>query len=112
MIININCFIVFLFSCPLEKGALFPEWLLTSGQHIYLQQYVYLVRGWCDWNHYTLNFLLAVSFLINGEQHKAHDLFLNAAAGVNCDEYLEKYVLKLYNTNDENILVHYYLLVR
>lgn len=99
------------FRYAIEKSTSLPEWLLVSGQHIYLQQYVHLLSTWCDWNNYTRKFLLAVSFLINGEHYKAQDLFLNAAAGVNADEFLEKCVLRQYNIDDGHILVHYYLLV-
>lgn len=71
-------------SCDLNLG----EWLLASGHHLLLQQYVRLLNRWCEWNNASRNFLLAIAFLNCGEFKKAQDLFLQASTGIFADRFL------------------------
>ncbi|KAI4461367.1 nuclear pore complex protein [Holotrichia oblita] len=73
---------------PVNGNTIFAEWLLCSGQHIWLQQYVRYLHTWCEWDHLSRNFLLAASFLTSGEFQKAYDLFLKAAKGVYSEQFL------------------------
>ncbi|KAK4875779.1 hypothetical protein RN001_012201 [Aquatica leii] len=97
---------------PLTGSSIFAEWLLSSGQHIWLQQYVRLLNDWCEWNNSTRNFLLAVSFLSTGEHKKAQDLFLKAAKGIFTDKFLMDRILCVPGSDDERrAYVNYYLKV-
>ncbi|KAF5295355.1 hypothetical protein FQR65_LT01545 [Abscondita terminalis] len=90
----------------------FAEWLLSSGQHIWLQQYVRLLNDWCEFNNNTRNFLLAVSFLGTGEYMKAEDLFLIAAKGIFTDKFLMDRILSIPGSDDwRRASVNYYLKV-
>lgn len=35
---------------PLTTNSTLTEWLLSSGQHLWLQQHVRLLSNWCEWN--------------------------------------------------------------
>uniref|UniRef100_A0A1Y1M1R8 Uncharacterized protein n=1 Tax=Photinus pyralis TaxID=7054 RepID=A0A1Y1M1R8_PHOPY len=96
---------------PLSGDAAFPEWLLTSGQHIWLQQYWRLLKEWCECNNCTRTFLLAVSFLSTGEHHKAECLFVNAANGIFKDKFLMDRILTIPGSEDKKADVNYYLKV-
>ncbi|XP_037026302.1 nuclear pore complex protein Nup160 homolog isoform X2 [Bradysia coprophila] len=72
---------------------IFGEWLLSSCQHILIQEYVRLLNRWCEWNSCSRHFILAVSLLENGEAHKAYDMFMKAASGVLTETFLEKIIL-------------------
>ncbi|KAH1005345.1 hypothetical protein HUJ04_006346 [Dendroctonus ponderosae] len=77
---------------PLKTSTVLPEWLVSSGQHVWLQQYVKLLGTWCDWNISSCNFLLAVSFLTSAENYKALDLFEIAAKGILHEPFLQKLI--------------------
>ncbi|XP_066259653.1 nuclear pore complex protein Nup160 homolog [Euwallacea similis] len=93
---------------PLRTNTILPEWLVSSGQHVWLQQYVKLLVSWCDWNISSCSFLLAVSFLTSGENYKALNLFEIAAKGVITEPFLQK-LIKDHSENQALIL--YYLKV-
>lgn len=78
---------------PLE-GNMFPEFLFSQCQFLPLQEYDRLLQGWCSWNKQYLNFLVATSFLILGEQYKALKLFLNVSKEIESQSYLCNRFLK------------------
>ncbi|KAK9890753.1 hypothetical protein WA026_012101 [Henosepilachna vigintioctopunctata] len=97
---------------PVSGCPVLAEWLLSSGQHVWLQEYVRLLKSWCEWNNCTRNFLLACSFLLTSENYKAKELFESAAKGVFTDSFLAQKILK--NSVEENptkVHVTYYLKV-
>lgn len=116
---------------PVSNSSLLAEWLLSSGQHVWLQEYVRLLRSWCEWNNCTSkliysfvnieintaifvgNFLLACSYLLTSDNYKARELFELAAKGTLKDSFLRKTILKN-NIDDDaaKALVTYYLKVR
>ncbi|XP_050293240.1 nuclear pore complex protein Nup160 homolog [Anthonomus grandis grandis] len=78
---------------PLKTSTVLPEWLVSSGQHVWLQQYVRLIDGiCCGFNISSCNFLLAVSFLTSAENYKALDLFKKAAKYVLNEPFLQKLI--------------------
>ncbi|CAH1112722.1 unnamed protein product [Psylliodes chrysocephalus] len=96
---------------PISGGTVLAEWLLASGQHVWLQQYVRLLSNWCEWNSCTRNFLLATAFLTTGEFYKAEDLFETAAKGVFSDGFLQERILKGMDESPSKAFVNYYLKV-
>ncbi|KAF5272220.1 hypothetical protein FQA39_LY01302 [Lamprigera yunnana] len=97
---------------PLSGDTIFAEWLLTSGQHIWLHQYVRLLNDWCEWNNSARSFLLAVSLLSTGEHHKAQNFFGKAVKGIFSDQFLMKQILNIPGSEDEKkAYVLYYLKV-
>ncbi|KAG4075701.1 hypothetical protein HA402_003526 [Bradysia odoriphaga] len=72
---------------------IFGEWLLSSCQHILIQEYVQLLHRWCEWNSCSRHLILAVSMLENSEAHKAYDIFMKAASGVLTETFLEEIIL-------------------
>ncbi|XP_074031669.1 nuclear pore complex protein Nup160 isoform X2 [Leptinotarsa decemlineata] len=96
---------------PISGGTVLAEWLLSSGQHLWLQQYVRLLGNWCEWNSCTRNFLLAASFLTTGENYKAQELFERAAKGIFTDTFLQERVLKGAEDNPTKAYINYYLKV-
>ncbi|CAG9862053.1 unnamed protein product [Phyllotreta striolata] len=95
---------------PISGCTVFEEWLLSSGQHVWLQQYVRLLSNWCEWNACTRNFLLASSFLTTGEFYKAEELFETAAKGVFTDAFLKNRIKSVDESNSRTT-IHYYLKV-
>ncbi|KAJ8959900.1 hypothetical protein NQ318_011637 [Aromia moschata] len=96
---------------PISGGTVLAEWLLSSGQHLWLQQYVRLLSNWCEWNSCTRSFLLAASFLTTGENYKAQELFQEAAKGIFSDQFLEQRILKGVEENPMKAYTNYYLKV-
>ncbi|KAG5881796.1 hypothetical protein JTB14_037092 [Gonioctena quinquepunctata] len=96
---------------PISGGSVLAEWMLSSGQHLWLQQYVRLLGNWCEWNSCTRNFLLASSFLTTGENYKAQELFEKAAKGIFTDTFLQERVLKGAEDNPTKAYINYYLKV-
>ncbi|XP_057663813.1 nuclear pore complex protein Nup160 homolog [Diorhabda carinulata] len=94
---------------PISGGTVLAEWLLGSGQHLWLQQYVRLLSNWCEWNSCTRNFLLAAAFLTTGEYYKAEDLFETAAKGIFTDTFLQERILKGNEDNPTKAYICYYL---
>ncbi|XP_018568434.1 nuclear pore complex protein Nup160 homolog isoform X2 [Anoplophora glabripennis] len=96
---------------PISGGTVLAEWLLSSGQHLWLQQYVRLLSNWCEWNSCTRSFLLAASFLTSGENYKAQELFQAAAKGIFSDSFLEQRILRTSEDNPTKAYINYYLKV-
>lgn len=98
---------------PVGGSTVLAEWLLSSGQHLWLQQYVRLLSNWCEWNSCTRNFLLAASLLTSGENYKALDLFRTAVKGIFLDKFLEERFLKDFISEESHAkaYVNYYLKV-
>ncbi|KAI4461352.1 nuclear pore complex protein [Holotrichia oblita] len=97
---------------PVNGNTIFAEWLLCSGQHIWLQQYVRYLHTWCEWDHLSRNFLLAASFLTSGEFQKAYDLFLKAAKGVYSEQFLiERISISNFIGENANHCILYFLKV-
>ncbi|XP_043288252.1 nuclear pore complex protein Nup160 homolog isoform X2 [Venturia canescens] len=96
---------------PISGNFIFPEWLLSSCQFLLVQEYVRLLRTWCEWNSASRKFILAVALLEMGETRKACDHFLRASNGVLTDSFLADVLLESNVTSDSNALVQYYLKV-
>lgn len=97
---------------PLSKEPILAEWLLSSGQHIWLQQYVRLLSNWCEWNDCTRFFLLACALLLTSENYKAMELFKSASKGVLTDSFMMEKILRHCDEDQPSKLyVHYYLKV-
>ncbi|KAL3269609.1 hypothetical protein HHI36_008672 [Cryptolaemus montrouzieri] len=96
---------------PVSGCPVLGEWLLSSGQHVWLREYVRLQKNWCEWNSCTRNFLLACSFLLTSENYKARELFELSAKGIFTDQFLSQKILK--NSKDDPTKAHvtYYLKV-
>ncbi|GJQ71484.1 hypothetical protein Trydic_g11201 [Trypoxylus dichotomus] len=95
---------------PVNGNPMLAEWLLCSGQHIWLQQYVRYLHNWCEGDHLSRNFLLATSFLTSGEFQKAYDLFLKAAKGVFSEQFLIERISNFIGEN-ANLCILYFLKV-
>lgn len=99
------------FVWPISGNFIFPEWLLSSCQHLLVQEYVRLLSTWCEWNSASRKFILAISLLEMGETHKACDQFLRASNGILTDAFLAGTLLDSCTTSESSTLVHYYLKV-
>lgn len=121
----------FVYRWAVSGDFVFGEWLIKSKQHTLLQDYVRLLNGWCEWNNcsseFTLafrnysfthiksslflagHFIAAVSFLENGETHKAFDFFMQASKGVLTESFLVKFITPNaeYIDNNESIKQYY-----
>lgn len=101
---------------PSSYLFVFPEFLLTSCQYLLVEQYVRLLKPWCDSNGYSREFLLGSVLLDMGEPEKACDNFLLAANGVSTETFLANHLAQP-NYEDEleptqeHRLVLYYLKV-
>ena len=83
----------------------FQQFLLTSCQHMQIQEYVRLLSTWCDWNCHSRQFLLGSALLNMAEPEKACDWMIQAAGGVVSDRFLSSQVFskqELEEKNDEN----------
>nr|CAH7729258.1 unnamed protein product [Callosobruchus chinensis] len=96
---------------PISGGTVLAEWLLSTGQHLWLQQYVRLLSNWCEWNICTRSFLLAASFLTSGENYKAQDLFETAIKGVLTEPFLQQRILVGCEDDPNRAYINYYLKV-
>ncbi|CAG9772816.1 unnamed protein product [Ceutorhynchus assimilis] len=93
---------------PLKTGTILPEWLVSSGQHLWLQQYTRLLSPWCVQNKYSCKFLLAASFLTCAENHKALKLFQAASDGILVEPFLQKLIKDAHEGQEK---IFYYLKV-
>jgi len=97
---------------PVCRHFVFPEFLLASGQHLLIQEYVRLLHGWCEWNNCSRKFLLGSALLDMGEPYKAYDLLVQAAKGITTDDFMaSKLVPSADNLSEQQLLVLYYLKV-
>lgn len=96
---------------PISVNFIFPEWLLSSCQFLLVQEYVRLLRNWCEWNSDSRRFILAVALLEMGETRKACNHFLRASNGVLSDWFLDEVVLEPCATSESHAQVQYYLKV-
>ncbi|KAL9699415.1 hypothetical protein quinque_002856 [Culex quinquefasciatus] len=76
---------------PVAGDFTFGQWLMQGEMHIFIEQYVRLLNSWCEWNNCSRNFILAKSYLMNGENSKALDLFPQSAKGIFKEPYLINY---------------------
>ncbi|XP_017773941.1 PREDICTED: nuclear pore complex protein Nup160 homolog [Nicrophorus vespilloides] len=97
---------------PISGTSAFTEWLLSSGQHIHLQQYVSVMDSWCDWNKYTRKFLLGVAFLNSGETQKSFDLFTQASGGIYSEQFIVDRVGNLDKTKSSKIVLYYLKIIQ
>jgi nuclear pore complex protein Nup160 len=81
-----------LFSWAVSGTFDFGEWLSNTNQTILIEEYVRLLNSWCEYNSCSRQFILAVSYLRNGESSKALDLFLDCAKGINDEHYLKQLI--------------------
>ena len=97
---------------PVCRHFVFPEFLLASGQHLLIQEYVRLLHGWCEWNNCSRKFLLGSALLDMGEPYKAYDLLVQAAKGITTDDFMaSKLVSSAESLSEQHRLVLYYLKV-
>jgi len=96
---------------PRCAAPTFLHFLLTSCQHILIQQYCRLLSTWCDWHCHARQFLLATALLNMCEQEKAVDLFISAAGGVPQDLFLTEHLLNLTGETPDDLTVAYFLRV-
>jgi nuclear pore complex protein Nup160 len=106
----LNC--LFHIIWPVSGNPILAEWLLSCGQHLWLQQYVRYLKTWCEWNSCTHSFLLAASLLTTGENYKAQELFQMAAKGIFTDQFLAQRILTYpHDNNQAKAYINYYLKV-
>uniref|UniRef100_A0A336M2C2 CSON008359 protein n=2 Tax=Culicoides sonorensis TaxID=179676 RepID=A0A336M2C2_CULSO len=104
---------VLLLLWPISGSFDFGEWLSETCQHTLIEEYVRLLKTWCEWNTCSRNFILALSFLHNGLSDRALDLFLQSAKGVLEEPFLTKYILQSTQSSlsSSDALSQYYLKV-
>lgn len=90
---------------------IFGEWLAETNQHLLIEEYVRLLNKWCEYNSCSRHFMLATSFLENGETAKALDYFLESAKGVLCEPFLVNFVASNNAESTNEIMGQYYLKV-
>ncbi|RZC33085.1 nuclear pore complex protein Nup160 -like, partial [Asbolus verrucosus] len=106
----LNC--LFHIIWPVSGNPILAEWLLSCGQHLWLQQHVRYLNTWCEWNSCTHSFLLAASLLTTGENYKAMVLFQMAAKGIFTDQFLAQRILNHpHDNNQTRAYINYYLKV-
>jgi len=96
---------------PRCASSIFLKFLFRSCQHVVVQNYCRLLSTWCEWHPYVRQFLMASSLLNMGEEEKALDLFINAAAGVPQDGFLAEDILELNGSSPDDLVVQYFLKV-
>lgn len=104
----------FIYSWPVSGAFEFGEWLSETNQHTLIEEYVRLLKSWCEWNSCSRHFILAMSYLHNGLSSRALDLFLQSAKGVLTEPFLTRYILQQQSssTSSSNAsLAQYYLKV-
>ncbi|XP_046422018.1 nuclear pore complex protein Nup160 homolog [Neodiprion fabricii] len=99
------------FVWPISGNFIFPEWLLSSCQHLLVQEYVRMLSTWCEWNSASRKFIMAVSLLEMGETHKACDQFLGACNGILTDTFLASTLLDACIVSESSMRVNYFLKV-
>ncbi|XP_044262804.1 nuclear pore complex protein Nup160 homolog [Tribolium madens] len=104
----LNC--LFHIIWPISGSPILAEWLLSCGQHLWLQQYIRYIGTWCEWNSCTHSFLLAASLLTTGETYKAQELFQMAAKGIFTDHFLAQRIFT-HDHNQTKAYINYYLKV-
>ncbi|KAJ1526649.1 hypothetical protein ONE63_008234 [Megalurothrips usitatus] len=101
---------------PISDHIIFLEFLLSSCQHLLVQEYVRLLSRWCESNICSRKFLLGSALLDMGESHKALDLFIDASAGLKTEHrdrreiFLETKILGSSESSSESRAVVTYLL--
>ena len=70
----------------------FQAFLLTSCQHMQIQEYVRLLSTWCDFNCHSRQFLLGSALLNMGEPEKACDWMVKGAGGIGTDAFLTSHL--------------------
>ncbi|KAM4618869.1 nuclear pore complex protein Nup160 isoform 2-T2 [Polymixia lowei] len=73
---------------PSNPGFQFPECLMANCQYTQLQEYVRLIRPWCQMNVGSCRFVLGQCYLADGEGQKALQCFQEAATEVEKEEFL------------------------
>ncbi|CAB3374149.1 Hypothetical predicted protein [Cloeon dipterum] len=95
---------------PSSYLFVFPEFLLSACQYLLVEQYVRLLKPWCDSNVHSREFLLGSVLLDMGEAEKACDHFLVAANGVSNESFLASHLARP-NYEDELEPTHEHRLV-
>lgn len=102
---------------PITNHFIFPEFLLSSCQHLLVQEYVRLLSKWCESNLCSRKFLLGSALLDMGESHKAVDLLVDASVGLRTEQrgrrepFLEAIVGTSEECSENRLLVTYLLKV-
>jgi len=96
---------------PRCASPTFLKFLFRSCQHLVVQNYCRLLSTWCEWHPYVRQFLLGTALLNMGEEEKALDLFISAAAGVPQDGFLAEDILELQGRDPDDLIVQYFLKV-
>ncbi|KAL4622892.1 nuclear pore complex protein Nup160 [Arapaima gigas] len=73
---------------PSNPGFLFPECLMGNCQYTQLQEYIRLIRPWCQMNVGSCCFILGQCHLAAGEGHKALQCFQDATTEVEKEDFL------------------------
>ncbi|XP_018598836.1 nuclear pore complex protein Nup160 [Scleropages formosus] len=73
---------------PNNPGFLFPECLMGNCQYTQLQEYVRLIKPWCQMNVGSCCFVLGQCYLATGEGHKALQCFQDATTEVEKEDFL------------------------
>ncbi|XP_055603788.1 nuclear pore complex protein Nup160 homolog [Uranotaenia lowii] len=100
---------------PVAGDFTFGQWLMQGEMHIFIEQYVRLLNSWCEWNNCSRNFILAKSYLMNGENAKALDLFPQSAKGILKEPYLINFTKPSDGTSvppDELLSIFYMKVIR
>ncbi|XP_032213764.1 nuclear pore complex protein Nup160 [Mustela erminea] len=77
---------------PSNPGCLFLECLMGNCQYVQLQDYIQLLRPWCQVNVGSCRFMLGRCYLVTGEGQKALDCFRHAASEVGKEEFLDRLI--------------------
>uniref|UniRef100_A0A3B1IPV2 Nucleoporin 160 n=1 Tax=Astyanax mexicanus TaxID=7994 RepID=A0A3B1IPV2_ASTMX len=75
---------------PSNPNFMFPECMMGNCQYTQLQEYVRLIRPWCQANVGSCRFILGQAYLASGEGQKALQCFQEAAPEVEKEEFLMK----------------------
>ncbi|XP_058065658.1 nuclear pore complex protein Nup160 homolog [Anopheles bellator] len=90
--------VILSYICPSSDDFLFGEWLSDNDLHVHIDEYVRLLRNWCEWNCCSRNFIQAKSYLMLGDTAKALDLFPLSLKGIQVERFLQKFLRQ----NDKN----------
>lgn len=87
-------------------------WLASLGQPQLVQNYVALLKPWCEWNRCSRLFILGMSYLDAGNAEAAYTAFCGAANGVTKEPFLQEMIQSTTSLNSQyQALVLYYLKV-